>query len=100
MMAPLSDTSPTDPVALLLDALVWTLQDGTRADRFLALTGLDADQLRHYASSPATLRALAGFLADHEPDLVACADALQIAPTAIPAAARALGGAAHKDFDA
>jgi hypothetical protein len=79
-----------DPVALLLDALVWTLGDGPRAERFLALTGLHPNHLREKASDPATLIALTRFLADHEPDLIGCADALGVTPPELLGAARLL----------
>ncbi len=35
-----------DPAMLALLALGWILADGARADRLLALTGMDADTLR------------------------------------------------------
>jgi hypothetical protein len=43
-------------------------------------------------SSGATLAAILGFLAAHEPDLVACAEALDIDAEALAAAARRLEG--------
>ena len=61
-----------------------------RAERLLALTGLDADDLRARAGDPALLAAVLGFLASHEPDLLACADALDIAPEALVAAQQEL----------
>ena len=87
---PHASAAHADPVALWLDALVWTLSDGPRAERFLALTGLDPDHLRARASDPATLIALSRFLADHEPDLISCADALGVTPPELLAAARLL----------
>ncbi|HLZ79870.1 MAG TPA: DUF3572 family protein, partial [Sphingomonas sp.] len=73
-----------------LSALAWTLADQPRAERLLALTGLDADTLRARAGDPALLAAVLGFLASHEPDLLACADALDIAPEALVAAQQEL----------
>ena len=87
---PNAPSASADPVALLLDALVWTLNDGPRAERFLALTGLSPDHLRAKASDPATLIALSRFLADHEPDLIGCTDALGVTPPELLAAARLL----------
>lgn len=75
-----------DPAVLLLGALGWICGDARRAERLLALTGLDADTLRAEAGTPAVLAAVAAFLADHEPDLIACAAALDIAPAALVAA--------------
>jgi hypothetical protein len=87
-----ADTNTPDAVTLALSALVWTLSDSARADRLLALTGLDTDELRARASDPVLLAALLGFLAQHEPDLLACAEALEVRPEALVAAQRALDG--------
>ena len=48
--------------------------------RLLDVTGLKPADLRASASSPATLVAALGFLENHEPDLVACADSLGCKP--------------------
>jgi Protein of unknown function (DUF3572) len=63
-----------------LQALVWTLQDPDRAHRLLALTGLDADAMRGRVNDPALLDAVIGFLESHEPDLIACATAIDVTP--------------------
>jgi hypothetical protein len=63
---------------LALMALAWTLNDERRAERL----GI---------GNPATLRAVLEFLADHEPDLIGCADALGIEPAALVAARWELG---------
>lgn len=75
-----------DPQALALSALGWVLGDGDRAARLLALTGLDADALRGGLGDPAVLGAVLDFLASHEPDLIAAADNLGVAPEALIAA--------------
>ena len=75
-----------DSATLALMALAWTIGDDARADRLLALTGLDADALRAGVSDPAILGAVLGFLADHEPDLVACAGAIDTTPAILIAA--------------
>ncbi len=84
------DTIEPDPVTLALSALAWTLSDAPRAERLLALTGLDSDELRARAGDPSLLAAVLGFLAQHETDLTACADALDISPQALIAAHRKL----------
>jgi hypothetical protein len=80
-----------DPHQLALSALVWTLQDDARAERLLAVTGLDADTLRASLAEPALLAGTLGFLEAHEPDLVACAQALGVKPEALVAARDRLG---------
>ena len=72
-----------DAAALALQALAWTLGDTARAERLLALTGLSPDDLRARADAPPVLAAVLGFLESHEPDLVACAGALAVAPIAL-----------------
>ena len=77
---------------LALRALVWTLAEPARAMRLLDVTGLTPADLKASASDPATLSALLGFLESHEPDLVACAEGIGVAPEALVAAHRALDG--------
>lgn len=83
------DTSH-DPAMLALNALVWTLAEPIRANRLLDTTGLSPAELKASAGDPATLAALLGFLAAHEPDLVACAADLGVKPEALVTAHRAL----------
>jgi hypothetical protein len=77
------DTNPTDPQILALSALGWTLGDEARARRLLALTGLDAEALRRRVGEPGLLASVLAFLEAHEPDLVAAAAALGVAPQAL-----------------
>lgn len=79
---PRTDTNH-DPAALALSALAWTLADQARAERLLALTGLTPTGLRARAGEPAMLAAILGFLEAHEPDLVACAEALGVTPAVL-----------------
>jgi hypothetical protein len=63
-----------------LAALGWLMQDDDRAARFLALTGLSPDDLRGLLGTAALDRAVLDYLRAHEPDLLACADAIGVAP--------------------
>ena len=76
--------------ALALTALGWILGDQKRADRLLALTGLSPADLRDGLSDPALLAAVLGFLEAHEPDLLACAEALGVDPARLIAARASL----------
>lgn len=80
----------SDPEAIALSALVWTLAEQSRADRLLALTGLDPDALRARIGDPALLAAVIAFLEAHEPDLIACAAQLGMTPKALVAVGEAL----------
>ncbi|MEQ1499319.1 MAG: DUF3572 family protein [Novosphingobium sp.] len=75
-----------DPKALALGALGWVLSDSIRAERLLALTGLDADMLRAGLDDPAVLGAVLEFLGSYEPDLVAAAQHLGVDPAELAAA--------------
>jgi len=75
----LSDTN----AALALSALAWSLGEPDRAERLLALTGLDPADLRARAGEPALLAAVLTFLEAHEPDLIACAAAIESTPAAL-----------------
>jgi hypothetical protein len=79
-----------DSRTLALHALGWTLGDGDRAARLLALTGLTPDDLRSRLDDSSMLAAIILFLEAHEPDLVACAEALNIAPEKLVEARRGL----------
>lgn len=75
---------------LALQALGWVLQDENRAQRLLSLTGLDPRQLRSGLEDPTMLSSLLGFLANHEPDLIACAEEIGVPPEKLAAAAQQL----------
>ncbi len=75
---------------MALSALGWILQDEARAQRLLALTGLDPDSLRLGLSERRVQAAVLEFLANHEPELVQCAEALALTPEELAGAAREL----------
>ena len=79
-----------DDEALALGALGWTLSDDQRAGRLVALTGVTPDLLRERLEDRAFLAAVLRFLEGHEPDLLACADALGVPPPRLVAAREGL----------
>jgi hypothetical protein len=86
-----------DPFVIGLQLLGHVVGDPDLGGRFLALTGMDADDLRARAAEPAVLAAVIDFVAAHEADLVAAADSLGLAPQSIIAAGRTLAGDAHEE---
>ena len=72
--------TPNDPHAIALSALAATLTDERRAHRFLDVTGIGTDELRRRAGDASLLAAVLSFLEAHEPDLIAVAEQLEIAP--------------------
>ena len=79
-----------DAEAVALRALGWALADDQRASRLLALTGLTPEALRGRLREPSLLAAILRFLEGHEPDLVACAAELGIAPSRLVESRRRL----------
>jgi hypothetical protein len=80
--------TPNDPQAIALAALAATLSDERRALRFLDLTGIGTDELRHRVNDPALLAALIAFLEAHEPDLLSVSEEIGVSADAIVAARR------------
>jgi hypothetical protein len=66
-----------------LSVLGWVLEDGRRAERLLALTGLTPDALRAGLGDSSMLGAVLEFVAGHEPDLLAAAGDLGLSPQSI-----------------
>lgn len=85
-------SSPNEASTLALLALAWCLEDSRRADRLLGLTGLTTNDLRARIEEPAVQSAVLGFLEAHEPDLIACAQAIGVKPEALVAAQSELEG--------
>jgi Protein of unknown function (DUF3572) len=85
MKLPAYTDAPDDETTALV-AIGWIVSEPARADRLLALTGLDADGLRGALADRSTLAAVLGVLIDHEPDLLACAQNTGIAAPRIVAA--------------
>jgi hypothetical protein len=86
----MSDEQTNDDEALALGALGWTLSEDMRAERLLALTGVTPELLRERLEDRAFLAAVLLFLEGHEPDLLACADALGVTPARLVAAREGL----------
>ena len=86
-----SEDSVKDPQWAALSALAWILSDTVRADRFLAMTGLDPAGLRASVAQPATHLAVLDFLCAYEPDLVAAAEALGLSPGELAAMRERVG---------
>ena len=77
---------------LALGALGWVLAEDARAERLLALTGLTPETLRARVQDRDFLAAVLRFLENHEPDLIACAEALGVPPLRLVAARQELEG--------
>ncbi len=85
-------TNPQDAGLMAMKALVWALSDEARAERLLSLTGLTPDDLRARITDPVLQAAVLAFLESHEPDLIACAEGMDVSPGALVAARMELEG--------
>ena len=79
----MTPVTPNDAEALALSALAATLSDASRAERFLAVTGLSPDGIRGTLGERSTLAACIAFLEAHEPDLLNVAEMIGAAPAAL-----------------
>ena len=86
----IQSTNSDEAETLALSALGWTLTDGDRAARFLALTGLTPEALRARLGERSVLAAALAFLEAHEPDFTGCAEGLNVSPAKLVEARRVL----------
>jgi Protein of unknown function (DUF3572) len=86
----IQDSNPPEPATLALSALAWVLAEPARAERLLGTTGLTPDRLRDGIGEPGILAAIITFLEAHEPDLIACAEALSVSPALLVSARTSL----------
>lgn len=69
--------------ALAIRALAFVAADATLLNRFLALTGVEAAQIRRAAAEPGFLAGVLAFVAAHEPTLTAFAADAGVDPASI-----------------
>lgn len=84
----LDRTNEQDVTTAAIMALGWVLAEDARAQRFLALTGFSPDDLRLRLADPGLQDAVRLFLEGHQPDLLACAEAIGVAPAILLPPAR------------
>ena len=77
---------------LALQALSFLVEDEDRLDRFLALSGLDQNDLRDRIADQAVLGGVLDHILGHEPDLLDFAAAADIDPTFVLRARATLPG--------
>jgi hypothetical protein len=86
----IQSTNKEEAEQLALAALGWTLSEPVRAERLLGLTGLTPGDLRSRLGEASLLAEILRFLEAHEPDLIACAEALDVTPKELVEARRSL----------
>lgn len=80
-----------DPEALAVEALQYVAGDPRQLERFLAMSGIDASDIRRAAGQPGFLAGVLDFLLGHEPTLLAFSAEAGIAPERVARARQALG---------
>lgn len=94
----LRDPRPTDKItleaaqSLAIDALAYLSNTPDLMQRFLALTGIEASQIRDAAREPHFFAGVLKFFTAHEPTLMAFCEATDTPPQSIQAAVAALPG--------
>ncbi|MEM6461043.1 MAG: DUF3572 domain-containing protein [Pseudomonadota bacterium] len=81
--------------ALGIDVLTWIAENDERMGRFLALSGLNIDNLRKAAAEPGFMVGVLGFLTGHEQTLLAYCEERGVEPEMVAKAWRSLGGESH-----
>lgn len=76
---------PPDPETLGLQALAFLIADDDRRNRFLALTGIQGDQLREIATTQHGLGAVLDYLLGFEPLLLEFAQSIEVEAAVIVA---------------
>ncbi|MFP1631379.1 DUF3572 domain-containing protein [Zhengella sp. ZM62] len=84
--------SMEDARALAVAALGFVAGDERLLPRFLAMSGIEAGQIRAAAAEPGFLAGVLGFILAHEPTLMAFCEASGNRPDAVAAAQRLLPG--------
>lgn len=79
-----------DAEAVAIEALGFVAADPELLPRFLALTGIEAKDVRRAAAEPGFLAGVMQFILAHEPTLLKFAEACGRPPETIARAARAL----------
>ena len=83
-------TSSEQAEGIALQALAFLASDHELLPRFLALTGIEAGEIRKAAAEPGFLAGVLAFFMAHEPSLLKLAEATGLKPEDFDAAARAL----------
>ncbi|WP_034658711.1 DUF3572 domain-containing protein [Chelativorans sp. J32] len=82
--------SPERAESIAIQALSFIASDPELLPRFLAITGIEASQIRQAAQEPGFLAGVLQFVLAHEPTLIALSEASGMEPQEITAALKVL----------
>lgn len=86
------ETGETGPESVAVAALGWIAGNEDMLNRFLALTGIGAEQIRQAAAEPGFLAGVLDFLLAHEPSLMAFCNETETDPEVVQRAREELLG--------
>jgi len=86
------ETGESGPEAVAVTALSWIAGNEDMLNRFLALTGIEAGQIRYAAAEPGFLAGVLDFLLAHEPSLMAFCNETETDPDLVQHAREELLG--------
>ncbi len=90
--------TPDIAQTIALQSAGFIFQEDDIRDRFMALSGVDVDDIRSRIADPAFLASILEFLVNFEPDQIACAETLGEKPETLVTAWRALGGGEGQEW--
>lgn len=94
------DMTRNEAESLAVGALSQIAGDATLLPRFLAITGIEASEIRRAAAEPGFLAGVLDFVLAHEPTLLALADASGVDPARFAEARQQLAPAGSRSADA
>jgi hypothetical protein len=86
------ENADTGPEAVAVSALSWIAGHEEMLSRFLALTGIEAGQIREAAAEPGFLAGVLDFVLAHEPSLMAFCNETETDPEVVQRAREQLLG--------
>jgi hypothetical protein len=86
------ETAESGPESVAVAALAWIAGNDDMLNRFLALTGIGAEQIRQAAAEPGFLAGVLDFLLAHEPSLMAFCNETETDPEVVSRAREQLMG--------
>lgn len=89
-MALARNMSAEQAQSVAIDAISFLAGDPPLLGRFLAMSGIEPDQIREAAEAPGFYAGVLQFIAAHEPTLLAFAGAADVAPETVLTALEAL----------
>ncbi|MGC4025722.1 MAG: DUF3572 domain-containing protein [Mesorhizobium sp.] len=88
MSFPPRNTETAEEIAI--NALGFIASDPVLLNRFLAITGIEASDIRYAAKQPGFLAGVLQFIVAHEPTLIAFSESASVPPAEIVKALRSL----------